>query len=310
MSNWPLRAPGRRFSASQSGQRRCRPLTARRCVHATTVECVRARARRRLQHASMPAGRVCTWACACALALLLPLIVAADRPFVPSEDVFEHLHPSLLVAQYPLDEHLLDAAGPVAAAAGVPSASPFDAEAATHTGSVVYEGGVGGSGLAAYFDGVARVDTPHNLNPSVQPTVTVGAWVKPTHVNWASSRLAYDRERCFLAHGTGKQHRAVCIRGLYNSVASAWSVHTCSHASDGLGADLGATDPTASCADSVAQATPSDSFLVSLNRWTFVAAAWDATTGTRAVRLRGVLHLQGILTVVRLVVCRRGNAAC
>ena len=135
--------------------------------------------------------------CALAVALVVAVLCAhtAAASHVASDGSFQHLHPSALAALYQLDESVTDSASGITAAAGVASSSPHPADAATVEGSVEYQAGVGGHGLAAYFDGNSRVTTPHNVNPSVMPAATFGAWVKPVSLNWASSRTAYDRER-------------------------------------------------------------------------------------------------------------------
>lgn len=158
------------------------------------------------------APRLAAWVLAVAVAGTICCAHMAAGGHVAADTSFQHLHPGALAALYQLDESVTDAAAGVSAAAGVPSASAHPADAATVDGAVVFQAGVAGHGLAAYFDSNSRVSTPHDVNPSAMPAATFGAWVKPVSLNWASSAPAYDRERCVRVCCGGANCGRVAVR--------------------------------------------------------------------------------------------------
>lgn len=75
------------------------------------------------------------------------------------------------------------------------------------------------------------------------------------------------------------------MHGLYNSLSTAWAVHTCSD-SDGVGT-LDGADDTTTCRDSVEDRAPAPEFLVEVGQWTFVAASFDATQAVVTLHVNG-----------------------
>ncbi len=151
---------------------------------------------------------------------------------------------SALIGFYPFDDDqapLADASGNGATASLVVDFEPF------------FDPAGGFSGGAYVFDGAQRLSAPVNINPAVNPKLTMGAWVRPSTLDPFNSKI--------MGHDDGGWDRAIGldVRGTDGLTSHHYTAFA------GRGA-YPLTDPPA---------TP-----VSTEEWTFIAAVYNQLANT------------------------------
>ena len=146
------------------------------------------------------------------LLLIISTVVAIGTDLLV--DPYLRIRPGNLIALYPFDGNL-DDQSPLATVEGQQRhAVGFNV---TQTSSA--HGGL----YAYYFDTNGYIEAPVNINPSVHPELTMGAWVKAGAYNHNNLANSFDTSRHIITSDNGGHDRSLCID--FRSGSTGWSVY-------------------------------------------------------------------------------------